>query len=539
MSSCMVLGSVATAGTHGRVGAPRVKRHLVGSVSKPRRFPAPPRAVGAVISPTLETSPALTTATKSRLVAVVPGGDAASFLPYPPGLPEEALAQLLPSGESTHGPSWMEVMSHMAMRLTWVDPGFEMGVFAADADVEEIAKAAQNADVFITIGITDETFATQLKQTLAGVPTGAALGSCDVLTQESRIQFQPVTSMRQMGANLVPWGQANKDLRTMDQVFGLFKRENHLDLLFLHLLLIDASGTRVPAVDINQDLNISNVFCIASNCSKQLLKCYGNDLCKKSLDCIDNCGLNDQVCTYTCIRSYQNKEFEYLARCMLHSHNCLGNDAVRPELPEVMPMTHFRGEPLTHDAAEGIMQGWYGVGPDQKPYSWLAVAGQNPAYDHFPCQYQIWYRGKARNSFWYNPVFKVQTLDGDEVWRRSDYRCKRGSTPGTFYFSFMDNGVTSLEYWRIVDAADDLSWSLYYYAGAAKVAGQAYIGAVLATKDGLWPDASELPRIEKSLWEGTGCKLWEMCEVDNARCSDAPLDPYHETRLMPSLVARK
>ena len=69
--------------------------------------------------------------------------------------------------------------------------------------------------------------------------------------------------------------------------------------------------------------------------------------------------------------------------------------------------------------------------------------------------------------------------------------------------------------------------------------GMAYIGAVLATKDGLWPDASELPRIEKSLWEGTGCKLWEMCEVDNARCSDAPLDPYHETRLMPSLVARK
>ena len=38
-----------------------------------------------------------------------------------------------------------------------------------------------------------------------------------------------------------------------------------------------------------------------------------------------------------------------------------------------------------------------------------------------------------------------------------------------------------------VDCDDDLEWSLYYYAGAAKVAGQAYIGAVLATKDGKWP----------------------------------------------------
>ena len=49
---------------------------------------------------------------------------------------------------------------------------------------------------------------------------------------------------------------------------------------------------------------------------------------------------------------------------MLHKNNCLGNDAVRPALPEVLPMTTFRGEPLTHEAAERIMQGWYGDGPD-------------------------------------------------------------------------------------------------------------------------------------------------------------------------------
>jgi hypothetical protein len=42
------------------------------------------------------------------------------------------------------------------------------------------------------------------------------------------------------------------------------------------------------------------------------------------------------------------------------------------------------------------MQGWYGAESDgMLPYSWLAVAGQNPAYDHFPCQYQIWYKGRA------------------------------------------------------------------------------------------------------------------------------------------------
>ena len=54
-------------------------------------------------------------------------------------------------------------------------------------------------------------------------------------------------------------------------------------------------------------------------------------------------------------------------------------------------MTTWRGEPMTHDAAERIMQGWLG----EKKYSWLAVAGQNPAYDYFPNQFQLWYRGKV------------------------------------------------------------------------------------------------------------------------------------------------
>ena len=35
------------------------------------------------------------------------------------------------------------------------------------------------------------------------------------------------------------------------------------------------------------------------------------------------------------------------------------------------------------------------------------MAGQNAAYDQFPCQYQIFYRGKARQSMWYDPVFQV------------------------------------------------------------------------------------------------------------------------------------
>ena len=38
------------------------------------------------------------------------------------------------------------------------------------------------------------------------------------------------------------------------------------------------------------------------------------------------------------------------------------------------------------------------------------VAGQNAAYDQFPNQYQLYYRGKGKNVLWYDPVFQVRQL---------------------------------------------------------------------------------------------------------------------------------
>ena len=443
---------------------------------------------------------------------------------------------------SREAPSFGEVFEHLARRVAWTDTADDaaslgMDVVSTSANEVEMMRVVGDADVFIAIGVKDEETSERIRRATAACATGCALDS-PFLEADERICYQPTRDLRKIRAKLTPWSQAAKDVRLMDQVKELYERKNHTDALVMILLLVDASGFKVPMVAINQDITLGNVWCIASNCNKQLLACYKNPQCRKSLDCVDGCGLNDQVCTYTCIRSYQNVEFEMLARCMLHKHNCLNNDATRPQLPEVLPMKTWRGNPLTHETAERIMQGWLGTKDpktgETRKYSHLACAGNNEAYDSFPCQFQIWYRGKGKNVFWYNPVFKVNTLDGKTVWRRSDYRCRRAETPGTFIFSFMDNGVTSEEFWRIVDAADDLSWALFYYAGAAKSAGQMYIGAVLATPDGLWPADDQMPRVEDALWRGCGIKIWEMISVDNSTAfdGDAPLLPLHEVVLM-------
>ena len=57
---------------------------------------------------------------------------------------------------------------------------------------------------------------------------------------------------------------------------------------------------------------------------------------------------------------------------------------------------------------------------------------------------------------------------------------KRTKIPVTFFFSVLDNGVISNEFWTIEDVADDLSWGLIDYHGAARV-GVTYLDYLSST----------------------------------------------------------
>lgn len=257
---------------------------------------------------------------------------------------------------------------------------------------------------------------------------------------------------------------------------------------------------------------------MVTNCGPQILNCLLDPNCRKALQCLNQCSPVDQVCNYRCIASYESQYLEEFSLCVLQKNNCLELDAKIPEKPHVPPMTEFRGEILSSEIAEDIFVGWLGT----LNWSWRVVAGQNPAYDQFPCQYQLYYRGKARGSFWYEPVFQVRTLEDNLVWRRRKYRVKRGKVPGTFQFSVLDNGVVSIESWTIVDVSDDLSWGLFHYHGAARVAGQSYTGAVLVSPDGQYPAERKKERLVSAL-DRCGIKEWELFNVDKCSCEGPPL----------------
>jgi hypothetical protein len=86
----------------------------------------------------------------------------------------------------------------------------------------------------------------------------------------------------------------------------------------------------------------------------------------------------------------------------------------------------------------------------------------------------------------------------------------------------LDNGVTSNEFWTIVGAADDMTWVVFHYAGAASAVGQRYLGGLLCTPDGELPSSDRLPVI----WEcfrSAGIQPWELYKVDNNDVSPGAL----------------
>lgn len=396
-------------------------------------------------------------------------------------------------------------------------------------DEDLLARGTEfDADIAIIIAVTDVEVAKQIQtRYLQNIPTLVSFDSApNFETRLGDLKIKPVDQVEKL-LGALPGSQRKEALKILSLVEEAWARKSSDDVRFAVLVLIDSYVTPVTMLKNLRATGLASVQCMVKNCRSQILACLLDPDCRQALTCLQSCAPTDQVCSYRCIVSYECPKLEAFTLCVLQKHNCLGLSADILMQPDVQPLKTFRGEPVTHESAVDLFIGWLGrANPAANgapfEYSWRVVAGQNAAYDHFPCQYQMFYRGKAQGSVWYDPVFQVEALDGRLLWRRRHYRVKRDIVPGTFYFTVLDNGVISKEFWRIVDVKDDLSWGLFYYSGAAAAAGQSYTGAILVTPDGAWPPESEAARINSALAK-CGIKVWELYRVKNSGCSNPPL----------------
>ncbi|OIW00449.1 hypothetical protein TanjilG_05799 [Lupinus angustifolius] len=422
---------------------------------------------------------------------------------------------------------WEQVMLHTAKRLKWVDEGYELLVFTDECIQSDGKKAMRlqeellKADILVIVAVTNTESTKWININGNDIENVICfdsspelknkLGGYDVPTQVRGSIFGKVLGNSQ-------FDKTKESYEVVQTVSEAWNRHNSDDIRFCLLLLINAYIRPVPVLKNLRAKGFSTLNCMLGNCGRQVLNCLLDPNCRKALQCLNKCSPVDQVCNYRCIASYESAYLEAFSLCVLQKNNCLELEAEIPDKPYVPPMDKFRAQDLTFELSEDLFVGWLG----KLEWSWRVVAGQNPAYDQFPCQYQLFYRGKAKGSFWYEPVFQVKTFEGQLVWRRRKYRVKRGKIPGTFYFSVLDNGVVSNEFWTIVDVANDLSWGLFHYHGAARAAGQSYTGAVLVSPDGTFPNAREMTKVVAAL-ERCGIKEWELFTVDNCSCIDAPL----------------
>ncbi|KAF7129640.1 hypothetical protein RHSIM_Rhsim10G0148300 [Rhododendron simsii] len=397
---------------------------------------------------------------------------------------------------------WLEVMLHTAKRLKWVDEGFEMSVFTDNLRepnspaVEELKRELSRASILVIVALTNQESVKWVQSNSKNIPNIICFDSSPTLTNKlggSFIQTETKGSIFTKVAELSLPKKTNESTELVRTISEAWERHNSDDIRFCLLIIINAYIRPVPILNNLRAKGFSTLNCMVRNCGPQILNCLLDPNCRNALQCLNQCSPVDQVCNYRCIASYESPNLEEFSLCVLQKHNCLELDAKIPTKPHVPPMVKFRGEDICHETAEDLFVGWLG----SLDWSWRVVAGQNAAYDQFPCQYQLFYRGKAKGSFWYEPVFQVKTLgDGKLVWRRRKYRVKRAKIPGTFNFSVLDNGVVSNEFWTIVDVSDDLSWGLFHYHGAARVAGQSYTGAVLVSPNGEYPNERESTKSE-------------------------------------------
>nr|GLL19562.1 violaxanthin de-epoxidase, chloroplastic [Ipomoea trifida] len=422
---------------------------------------------------------------------------------------------------------WHDVLLHTAQRLKWVDEQYEMLVFSDNfyqsnnEHAKHVAEEVSRANILVVVAVRNEESVKWIQANGQFVPNIICFESSAALRNKLGGLIIETENKGNIFRKLAPISQLKKldeSREVVQTVSAAWDRYNSDDIRFCLLIIINAYITPVPILKNLRAKGFSTLNCMLKNCGPQILNCLLDPNCRKALQCLNQCSPVDQVCNYRCIASYESPYLEEFSLCVLQKNNCLELDAKIPEKPYVAPMVEFRGEKLCHETAEDLFVGWLGI----SEWSWRVVAGQNPAYDQFPCQYQLFYRGKARGSFWYEPVFQVRTLEGSLVWRRRKYRVKRGKVPGTFYFSVLDNGVVSNEFWTIVDVSDDFSWGLFHYSGAARVAGQSYSGAVLVSQDGSYPDEKEHQRLVSAL-DRCCIKEWELFTVDNCSCQDPPL----------------
>lgn len=435
-------------------------------------------------------------------------------------------------------PTWSEVASHLAGRL----PGFDERISAEVVTEEELAQSKLDGDIILALGVSAAAAPALQTEHAAAANAIITYGCASEVADLQRVGAYAKNggASQNLAATVLPWADVARGQRLSEQAEQLLSRHSSEDLLYALFFVLHAFVIEMPIVKYTVNptyekgalQNAAEFASMCTKCGEKIATALTDPETKATIDLLNACDMRDQVGSYRVIVSYETPQLEDFSLCILQQNNCFGCQAEIIEEPRVPLLQSWRGAAVDEAASRQIFIGHFECdeahpeAAQKLPWSWKIVAGANPAYDAFPAQHQIFYpSGKSRSTLWYDPVFKVETLDGRQVWTKRHYRCTprkvapdlaiaaSGASHGAWTLSTLDNGVISKEHWTTVDAADDLSWAVFHYSGAASVVGQSYLGGLLCSADGEWPEGGESgperERIEAAFAK-CGIAMWEL-----------------------------
>mmetsp|Transcript_37406 Transcript_37406/g.87235 ORF Transcript_37406/g.87235 Transcript_37406/m.87235 type:complete len:619 (-) Transcript_37406:48-1904(-) len=471
-----------------------------------------------------------------------------------------------------------EVAIQLVQRLHNFEPRMDCVVISADGRAAEALDDVDDDDgddvphVLVALQLTDA-FDVDRERSLFAEAEGRPAGR-PLCTFALRCDPSPTPGVRagRVGAHrpaapssatALPWTSSASESRLYDLMVDQFGRctsdEFAASVLYgVHHFRREQGSPGVPWVEHSIDAtwekgpvrNAKEIYAMATSCGSCIQDCLADEKCRECITALQEVDTRDQVKSYRTIVSYESELLKEFSFCILTKNNIFGCDATIPDLPKVEPIETWRGKPLTRDAAKQILVAHLDddAAPSEVsqclPTSWKVACGANVAYDQFPDQNQLFYPTLSGKDMWYDPVFRVETLDGRQVWCTRHYRVREGREKvGTFRLSVLDNGVTSDELWTITGAADDLSWAVFHYAGAAKAVGQRYLGGLVCTPDGSLPEQEE---VREEIWAALRCaqiEPWELFVVDNASgptsgAGPPPLD-FYRADILEKMEAKK
>ena len=335
-------------------------------------------------------------------------------------------------------PSLREAVQHLCDKAFWFADGrVTTSIVLWEQANEHDLKFLCESDVLVAIGIDEDvTRLTRVWKTRRKSPKAAS--SLCHFALDCAIDLPALVGPwdQASGSSLLswilPWIRSATARRLHDQMHNMFARWTSDDFTYGLMLFVNQFIAEVDWVKHSIDAtwekgplrNSMEFYSMMTKCGSCILKCLRDAKCRECIGKLTEIDSRDQVQSYKTIVSYESDLLREFSLCILTKNNIFNCDATIPILPQVTPISAWRGEAITEEAGRSILVGHLNdlsapAGSLALPVSWKVCCGANVAYDQFPSQNQLFYHAARGRDMWYDPVFRVRTLDGRDVW------CKR------------------------------------------------------------------------------------------------------------------